>query len=131
MIEKRPAVLGIFIMHDAPDHDDVIARLMPRLDPAFEMRQRLFQRRITIGADACHQPVEIMIPRLGHAERNILMIFAQDVDGAHGAACRGWAKHEGHALAGEFAGIGDGVLEADGVPIYWAQDLRVGLYQRP
>jgi 3-hydroxyacyl-[acyl-carrier protein] dehydratase/trans-2-decenoyl-[acyl-carrier protein] isomerase len=28
-------------------------------------------------------------------------------------------------------GIGDGVLEADGVPIYWAQDLRVGLYQRP
>lgn len=28
-------------------------------------------------------------------------------------------------------GIGDGVLEADGVPIYWATDLRVGLYQRP
>ncbi len=28
-------------------------------------------------------------------------------------------------------GIGDGVLEADGVPIYWAQDLRVGLFQRP
>lgn len=28
-------------------------------------------------------------------------------------------------------GIGDGVLEADGEPIYWAQDLRVGLYQRP
>jgi 3-hydroxyacyl-[acyl-carrier protein] dehydratase/trans-2-decenoyl-[acyl-carrier protein] isomerase len=28
-------------------------------------------------------------------------------------------------------GIGDGVLEADGVPIYWADDLRVGLYQRP
>ena len=28
-------------------------------------------------------------------------------------------------------GIGDGVLEADGVPIYWASDLRVGLYQRP
>jgi 3-hydroxyacyl-[acyl-carrier protein] dehydratase/trans-2-decenoyl-[acyl-carrier protein] isomerase len=28
-------------------------------------------------------------------------------------------------------GIGDGVLEADGVPIYWAADLRVGLYQRP
>lgn len=28
-------------------------------------------------------------------------------------------------------GIGDGVLEADGNPIYWAQDLRVGLYQRP
>jgi 3-hydroxyacyl-[acyl-carrier protein] dehydratase/trans-2-decenoyl-[acyl-carrier protein] isomerase len=28
-------------------------------------------------------------------------------------------------------GIGDGVLEADGTPIYWAQDLRVGLYQRP
>ena len=28
-------------------------------------------------------------------------------------------------------GIGDGVLEADGVPIYWAEDLRVGLYQRP
>jgi 3-hydroxyacyl-[acyl-carrier protein] dehydratase/trans-2-decenoyl-[acyl-carrier protein] isomerase len=27
-------------------------------------------------------------------------------------------------------GIGDGVLEADGVPIYWAEDLRVGLYQR-
>jgi 3-hydroxyacyl-[acyl-carrier protein] dehydratase/trans-2-decenoyl-[acyl-carrier protein] isomerase len=27
-------------------------------------------------------------------------------------------------------GIGDGVLEADGVPIYWADDLRVGLYQR-
>jgi 3-hydroxyacyl-[acyl-carrier protein] dehydratase/trans-2-decenoyl-[acyl-carrier protein] isomerase len=27
-------------------------------------------------------------------------------------------------------GIGDGVLEADGVPIYWATDLRVGLYQR-
>ena len=28
-------------------------------------------------------------------------------------------------------GIGDGVLEADGVPIYWTEDLRVGLYQRP
>lgn len=28
-------------------------------------------------------------------------------------------------------GIGDGVLEADGQPIYWAEDLRVGLYQRP
>jgi 3-hydroxyacyl-[acyl-carrier protein] dehydratase/trans-2-decenoyl-[acyl-carrier protein] isomerase len=28
-------------------------------------------------------------------------------------------------------GIGDGVLEADGTPIYWAADLRVGLYQRP
>lgn len=28
-------------------------------------------------------------------------------------------------------GIGDGVLEADGKPIYTAQDLRVGLYQRP
>jgi 3-hydroxyacyl-[acyl-carrier protein] dehydratase/trans-2-decenoyl-[acyl-carrier protein] isomerase len=28
-------------------------------------------------------------------------------------------------------GIGDGVLEADGNPIYTAQDLRVGLYQRP
>jgi 3-hydroxyacyl-[acyl-carrier protein] dehydratase / trans-2-decenoyl-[acyl-carrier protein] isomerase len=27
-------------------------------------------------------------------------------------------------------GIGDGVLEADGAPIYWAEDLRVGLYQR-
>ena len=27
-------------------------------------------------------------------------------------------------------GIGDGVLEADGEPIYRAQDLRVGLYQR-
>ena len=27
-------------------------------------------------------------------------------------------------------GIGDGVLEADGEPIYWAEDLRVGLYQR-
>lgn len=27
-------------------------------------------------------------------------------------------------------GIGDGVLEADGTPIYWASDLRVGLYQR-
>lgn len=27
-------------------------------------------------------------------------------------------------------GIGDGVLEADGVPIYWANDLRVGLFQR-
>ncbi len=27
-------------------------------------------------------------------------------------------------------GIGDGILEADGEPIYWAQDLRVGLYQR-
>ena len=27
-------------------------------------------------------------------------------------------------------GIGDGVLEADGNPIYWATDLRVGLYQR-
>ena len=28
-------------------------------------------------------------------------------------------------------GIGDGVLEADGNPIYTAQDLRVGLFQRP
>ena len=28
-------------------------------------------------------------------------------------------------------GIGDGVLEADGRPIYWAEDLRVGLSQRP
>ena len=28
-------------------------------------------------------------------------------------------------------GIGDGVLEADGTPIYWAADLRVGLSQRP
>ncbi|MGH6956122.1 MAG: 3-hydroxyacyl-[acyl-carrier-protein] dehydratase FabA [Caulobacteraceae bacterium] len=28
-------------------------------------------------------------------------------------------------------GIGDGVLEADGAPIYWAEDLRVGLSQRP
>jgi 3-hydroxyacyl-[acyl-carrier protein] dehydratase/trans-2-decenoyl-[acyl-carrier protein] isomerase len=28
-------------------------------------------------------------------------------------------------------GIGDGVMEADGEPIYWAEDLRVGLYQRP
>jgi 3-hydroxyacyl-[acyl-carrier protein] dehydratase / trans-2-decenoyl-[acyl-carrier protein] isomerase len=28
-------------------------------------------------------------------------------------------------------GIGDGVLEADGVPIYTATDLRVGLFQRP
>jgi 3-hydroxyacyl-[acyl-carrier protein] dehydratase/trans-2-decenoyl-[acyl-carrier protein] isomerase len=28
-------------------------------------------------------------------------------------------------------GIGDGVLEADGAPIYVAEDLRVGLYQRP
>jgi 3-hydroxyacyl-[acyl-carrier protein] dehydratase/trans-2-decenoyl-[acyl-carrier protein] isomerase len=27
-------------------------------------------------------------------------------------------------------GIGDGVLEADGVPIYWAGDLRVGLSKR-
>lgn len=27
-------------------------------------------------------------------------------------------------------GIGDGILEADGNPIYWAEDLRVGLYQR-
>jgi 3-hydroxyacyl-[acyl-carrier protein] dehydratase / trans-2-decenoyl-[acyl-carrier protein] isomerase len=27
-------------------------------------------------------------------------------------------------------GIGDGILEADGTPIYWAEDLRVGLYQR-
>jgi 3-hydroxyacyl-[acyl-carrier protein] dehydratase/trans-2-decenoyl-[acyl-carrier protein] isomerase len=27
-------------------------------------------------------------------------------------------------------GIGDGVLEADGNPIYMASDLRVGLYQR-
>jgi len=27
-------------------------------------------------------------------------------------------------------GIGDGVMEADGVPIYWTEDLRVGLYQR-
>jgi 3-hydroxyacyl-[acyl-carrier protein] dehydratase / trans-2-decenoyl-[acyl-carrier protein] isomerase len=28
-------------------------------------------------------------------------------------------------------GIADGVLEVDGEPIYWAEDLRVGLYQRP
>jgi len=28
-------------------------------------------------------------------------------------------------------GIGDGVLEADGVPIYTSTDMRVGLYQRP
>ena len=28
-------------------------------------------------------------------------------------------------------GIGDGVLEADGVPIYEAKDLRVGLYKAP
>lgn len=28
-------------------------------------------------------------------------------------------------------GIGDGVLEADGDPIYTATDLRVGLFQRP
>jgi 3-hydroxyacyl-[acyl-carrier protein] dehydratase/trans-2-decenoyl-[acyl-carrier protein] isomerase len=28
-------------------------------------------------------------------------------------------------------GIGDGVLEADGVPIYWAADLRVGLTTLP
>ena len=28
-------------------------------------------------------------------------------------------------------GIGDGVMEADGKPIYEAEDLRVGLYQRP
>lgn len=27
-------------------------------------------------------------------------------------------------------GIGDGVMEADGAPIYWTEDLRVGLYQR-
>jgi 3-hydroxyacyl-[acyl-carrier protein] dehydratase/trans-2-decenoyl-[acyl-carrier protein] isomerase len=27
-------------------------------------------------------------------------------------------------------GIGDGVLEADGTPIYWTQDLRVGLSRR-
>jgi len=27
-------------------------------------------------------------------------------------------------------GIGDGVLEADGHPIYWAEGLRVGLSQR-
>lgn len=27
-------------------------------------------------------------------------------------------------------GIGDGVLEADGKPIYWATDLKVGIYQR-
>jgi len=27
-------------------------------------------------------------------------------------------------------GIGDGVMEADGAPIYWTGDLRVGLYQR-
>lgn len=27
-------------------------------------------------------------------------------------------------------GIGDGVLEVDGAPIYTAEDLRVGLYQR-
>jgi len=26
-------------------------------------------------------------------------------------------------------GIGDGVLEADGKPIYWAEDLRVGLFR--
>jgi 3-hydroxyacyl-[acyl-carrier protein] dehydratase/trans-2-decenoyl-[acyl-carrier protein] isomerase len=28
-------------------------------------------------------------------------------------------------------GIGDGVMEADGKPIYRAEDLRVGLYKRP
>jgi len=28
-------------------------------------------------------------------------------------------------------GIGDGVLEVDGAPIYSAEELRVGLYQRP
>jgi len=28
-------------------------------------------------------------------------------------------------------GIGDGVLEVDGTPIYHAEGLRVGLYQRP
>jgi 3-hydroxyacyl-[acyl-carrier protein] dehydratase/trans-2-decenoyl-[acyl-carrier protein] isomerase len=28
-------------------------------------------------------------------------------------------------------GIGDGVLEVDGTPIYYAEDLRVGLYQQP
>jgi 3-hydroxyacyl-[acyl-carrier protein] dehydratase / trans-2-decenoyl-[acyl-carrier protein] isomerase len=28
-------------------------------------------------------------------------------------------------------GIGDGVMEVDGAPIYEAEDLRVGLYQRP
>ena len=28
-------------------------------------------------------------------------------------------------------GIGDAVLEADGLPIYTAEDLRVGLFQRP
>jgi len=28
-------------------------------------------------------------------------------------------------------GIGDGVMEVDGAPIYYAEDLRVGLYQRP
>ena len=28
-------------------------------------------------------------------------------------------------------GIGDAVLEADGAPIYTAEDLRVGLFQRP
>ena len=28
-------------------------------------------------------------------------------------------------------GIGDGILEADGKPIYTAQDLRVGLFLRP
>ena len=28
-------------------------------------------------------------------------------------------------------GIGDGVMEVDGTPIDWAEDLRVGLYQRP
>ena len=28
-------------------------------------------------------------------------------------------------------GVGDGVLEADGIPIYTAADLRVGLSQRP
>ena len=28
-------------------------------------------------------------------------------------------------------GIGDGVLEGDGVPMYWGDDLRVGLKQRP
>ena len=28
-------------------------------------------------------------------------------------------------------GIGDGILEADGKPIYTAEDLRVGLFQRP
>ena len=44
--------------------------------------------------------------------------FLVVVDAAHGGSDTG-------------ARIGDGVLEADGTPIYWTQDLRVGLYQRP